>query len=93
MTSNPLARFALTETQGIRRFNDAKLQEAIESAVKRQTKDGLIVVAHADSDNGGSAYLSAAYRFNNEISVVAAAYKEYHKPFRYGAEVVWTPDW
>lgn len=82
-------KFGLVEENGIKRFGDAKLQEAINSAISRQTKDGLIVVAHADNDK---AYLSAAYKASNTVTIVAAAYKEYHKPFRYGAEVIWTPD-
>lgn len=89
----PDHRFDLTRVGGIQKFSDAKLQAAIDSAVKRQKKDGLIVVAHTDSEDGGRAWLSAAYRFGDEVAVVAAVYKEYHKPFRYGAEVVWTPDW
>jgi hypothetical protein len=89
----PDHRFDLTRVGGIQKFSDAKLQAAIESAVRRQTKDGLIVVAHADSEGNGQAYLSAAYRFGDEVAIVAAVYKERHKPFSFGGEVVWTPDW
>ncbi len=88
----PDHRFDLTRVDGKNLFSDSKLQEAIESAVRRQSKDGLIVVGHADSDDGGRAYLSVAYRFGDEVTIVAAAYKERSKPMSYGAEVVWTPD-
>ena len=82
--------FALTESNGIRRFSDKKLQSAIDAAIARRKPDRpLVVVAHAD---GEKAYLSAAYHAGNEWTIVAAAYKDYDEPFRYGAEVVWTPD-
>ena len=88
--------FALTETNGIRRFTDSKLDEAINAAIirKRPDKD-LVVVGHVDQDK---IYFSALYKLGDDFSVVAAAYKskwlsaeEDQGKWGFGAEVAWTP--
>ena len=82
--------FALTETNGIRRFSDSKLSEAIDAAIARKnpTKD-FIVVGHIDRDK---LYFSALYKIGNDFSIVAAAYKSKAAPkWDFGAEFIWEP--
>ena len=85
-------KFALTEdSQGIRRFDDASLQSAIDSAIRRRSPNkDLVVVAHADDQK---LYFSAAYKMKDDWTIVAAAYKSKDKPagWGYGAEVIWEP--
>ena len=79
--------FAVTETNGIRRFTDSKLSDAIDAALKRRnpTKD-LIVVGHIDRDR---LYFSALYKLGDNFSIVAAAYKSTDAPkWEYGAKFV-----
>ena len=87
MKVNP---FAITETNGIRRFSDSKLDEAINAAIARKKTDkDLVVVGHIDRNK---LYFSALYKIGDDFSVVAAAYKEREAPqWDYGAEVIWTP--
>ena len=87
-----MPNFNLTEdSTGVRRFDDASLQSAIDEAIRRRgpTKD-LVVVGHADNDK---LYFSAAYKLHDDWTIVAAAYKSKDKPsgWGYGAEVVWEP--
>ena len=82
--------FALTEKNGIRRFSDKNLAEAIDAALARKnpTKD-LVVVGHIDRDR---LYFSALYKLGDNFSVVAAAYKSKEAPkWDYGAEFIWEP--
>ena len=83
--------FALTEENGIRRFSDKKLDEAIKAAIDRKAvnKD-FVVVGHIDRNK---LYFSALYKLGNDFSLVAAAYKSRLAPsdWGYGAEVIWTP--
>ena len=81
-------KFDTVEENGIRRFSDTSLNDAIQAAILRRnpTKD-LVVVGHIDQD---TMYL---YRIGGDFSVVAAAYKSKKAPtgWGYGAEVVWEP--
>lgn len=82
--------FALTETNGVRRFSDSKLDEAINAAIARKNPDkDLVVVGHIDRNK---LYFSALYKMGDNFSVVAAAYKSRSAPdWDVGAEVIWTP--
>lgn len=87
MAVNP---FALTETNGIRRFSDKNLDEAIQAAIKRKNPNkDLVVVGHIDRNK---LYFSALYKLGDDFSIVAAAYKSKSAPdWDVGAEVIWTP--
>ncbi|KKN07291.1 hypothetical protein LCGC14_1068640 [marine sediment metagenome] len=91
MTPRIVDPFALTETNGIRRFSDKKLDEAITAAIARKKdKKDLVVVGHIDKNK---LYFSALYKLGDDFSLVAAAYKSRSAPsdWGYGAEVIWTP--
>ena len=83
--------FATVEKNGIRRFSDSALDEAITAAIARKKdKKDLVVVGHIDKDK---LYFSALYKLGDDFSLVAAAYKSRSAPsdWGYGAEVIWTP--
>jgi hypothetical protein len=93
---NELNRPTLTETNGIRRFDDANIQRAVERALALiPPEQHVAVVAHADGDfTLGGASLTAVARMGDAWTVMVAAYKPYKgglKNLTLGAEVVWTP--
>ncbi len=91
MTPRIVDPFATTEKNGIRRFTDSALDEAITAAIARKKdKKDLVVVGHIDREK---LYFSALYKLGDDFSLVAAAYKSRSAPsdWGYGAEVIWTP--
>ena len=77
-----------------RYFTDDKLQAAIEDAFQHIDADTPIaVVAHGQYVGGGAAiaHLSAAARLGDDVTIVAAAFKEWHGDVGAGLKVVWTP--
>lgn len=70
-------------------FSDVSLQRAISRAVANLPADhNFAVVAHVDNDEGAS--LSAIVRVNDEWRLQGSVVKGFDKPFKYGAEVVWS---
>jgi hypothetical protein len=70
-------------------FGDYSLQRAIDRAVANLPADHTIAaVAHVDDVEGAS--LSMVVRVNDEWKVSATIVKEWDKPFKYGAEVIWS---
>jgi hypothetical protein len=70
-------------------FTDYSLQRAIDRAVANLPKDHTTaIVAHVDNEEGAS--LSAVVRVNDEWKLSATLVKGWDKPFKYGAEVVWS---
>lgn len=70
-------------------FSDFSLQRAIDRAVSNLPPGHTIaMVAHVDNMEGAS--LSMVVKINNEWKVDATVVKEWDKPFKYGAEVVWS---
>lgn len=70
-------------------FSDYSLQRAIDRAVANLPSDhSLAAVAHVDNVEGAS--LSMIVRVNDEWKLAGTIVKEWDKPFKYGAEVVWS---
>lgn len=80
----------VTETDGIRRFDDVNIQRAVERALAAMP-DGkrFAIVAHADLSGGVS--LSAVTKLGGDWSVAVSAFKPYSGPIVAEAEVVWSP--
>ena len=76
-------------TGGIRRFDDANIQNAIDKALMELPADRKVaVVAHADLKG---ASLSLVTRLGNDWSIAAACYKPYTGPLSAEAVVRWSP--
>lgn len=84
---NPL----LVEENGIRRFADANIQSAVDSALSELDPwKKVAVVAHATNEGWK---LSAAVKLGDKFSIMAAAYDDYQfdgTP-NFEAKAVWTP--
>lgn len=85
----------LVETNGIKRFSDARIQAAIDSALAELgPNEPIAVVAHHiyNSDGTNRTQLSAAIRLGNDWSIMAAGYKDWTKgDLGAEAKVVWKP--
>lgn len=69
-------------------FSDAALQRAINrAAANLDSDDNAVLVAHVDDADGAS--LSLAIRVNDEWKLQGTVVKEWDKPFKFGADVVW----
>jgi hypothetical protein len=79
----------LTETNGIRRFSDVKIQAAIDEALKHVTPEKPVAVVGHVTDEGWK--LSAAARLGDDWSIMAAAYQDWGGSVSADAAVVWTP--
>ena len=81
------------DDDGIRRFSNPTIQSYIEDAIaRRDPKKDLIAIAHGESTGEKrEAYITLAYRINDQFSVAAAAYKKWgqHPDKGFGGEVVW----
>jgi hypothetical protein len=90
----PTAPLTVTERAGIRTFDDANIQKAIDRAIAEAESSTqfaghkLMTVAHADL-NGMS--LSAVVKLGDSWSVMAAAYKPWSGPLAAEAKVAWSP--
>ena len=74
---------------GYKPFSDYSLQRAIDRAVANLPTDHTVAaVAHVDNEEGAS--LSMVVRVNDEWKLSATVVKGWDKPFKYGAEVVWS---
>ena len=74
---------------GIRRFDNAEIQKAVDRALSSLPEDRkLAVVAHADL-TGVS--LSLVTRLGSDWSVAASCYKPYKGEMAAEAEVRWSP--
>jgi hypothetical protein len=83
MSSNPFS------VGGYKPFSDYSLQRAIDRAVANLPADHTFAaVAHVDNVEGAS--LSMVVRVNDEWKLSGTIVKEWDKPFKYGAEVVWS---
>ena len=79
----------VTESNGIRRFSNNKVQSAINNALAKLPKDHkLAVVAHADLEG---ASLTTVVKLDDKWSVQAGAYKPWRGKLSAEAEVVWSP--
>lgn len=90
MTTTPTpGGLSLTQVAGIRRFDDAKIQAAIDNALAG-LPDGrrCAVVAHATMTG---ASLSLVVKLGDKWSVAAGAYKPYAGALTAEAEVRWCP--
>ena len=88
-TPAPPKLLSVTEAQGIRRFDDAKIQASIDRALSQLPADRkLAVVAHADLTG---ASLSLVTRLGSTWSVAAGCYKPYSGALKAEAEVRWSP--
>ena len=78
-----------TPEPGVRVFDNAAIQAAIDKALKTvpEGKSGA-VVAFVDTDK--TVRLSIAGRLGDQWSIVAEAKKPYHKPIEGSAAVVFT---
>jgi hypothetical protein len=72
-----------------RPFSDYSLQRAVDRAVANLPADHTVAaVAHVDNVEGAS--LSLVVKVGSEWKLAATVVKDYNKPFKYGAEVVWS---
>ena len=70
-------------------FGDAALQKAITRALSNvDTNHNTAIVAHVDQDGGAS--LSLVVRAGDHWKLSGTLVKEWDKPFKYGAEAVWS---
>ena len=80
---------SVTETNGIRRFDDANIQKAVDRALAELPSDRkFAVVAHADLTG---ASMSIVTRLGSDWSVAASCYKPYAGPLAAEAVVRWSP--
>jgi len=85
----PAQPLSVTETAGIRRFDDPNIQSAIDRALKALPSDRKVAaVAHA---NLTGVSLSLVTRLGGDWSVAASCYKPYAGKLVAAAEVVWSP--
>jgi hypothetical protein len=80
---------SLTQVAGIRRFDDAKIQAAIDNALAGLRADlKCAVVAHATMTG---ASLSVVVKLGDQWSITAGAFKPYSGTLTAEAEVKWSP--
>jgi hypothetical protein len=80
---------SITQAAGIRRFDDAKIQSAIDNALAGLPADRkCAVVAHATMTG---ASLSLVVKLGDQWSVAAGAFKPYAGPMTAEADVRWSP--
>lgn len=83
MSSNPVWPV------GYKPFSDYSLQRAVDRAVANLPADHTVAaVAHVDNVEGAS--VSLVLRVSDQWKVVGVIEKAWDKPFKYGAEVVWS---
>lgn len=88
-TSTTPGGLSLTQVAGIRRFDDAKIQAAIDNALAGLPADRkCAVVAHATMTG---ASLSLVVRLGDKWSVAAGAFKPYSGPMTAEADIRWSP--
>ena len=89
--TTPLVRKPLQviETAGIRHFDNAGLQRAIDRAIDAKAKDKkFVAVAHADLEG---ASVSLLVKLDDVWSISAGAYKPWNGSLTAEAQVVWSP--
>lgn len=70
-------------------FSDYSLQKAIERAVANiEPGKQAALVAHVDNEEGAS--LSLVVKIDGGWKFSGTVVKEWDKPFKYGAEIVWS---
>ena len=95
----PIIPFPLTRgPDGIKRFSNAKIQSAIDSALSEASPDDkLVIVAHHVYNDDGTRVenitkLSALYRLSKGFSVVAGSYKDWAKgDLGVEGKIIWKP--
>jgi hypothetical protein len=92
---NPLATY---EVGGLKRFTNAAVQSAVDSALaEMKPEDNVVVVAHQVYNQDGTAIenvtkVSAVVRLPHGLSILAGGYKDWTKG-SLGAEgkIIWKP--
>lgn len=77
------------EKPGIRIFDDASIMAAVDAATAR-LPEGKSIAAVAFVDTDKTIRIAATARIGDEWSIVIKGEKEYHKPIRGEAMVVWS---
>lgn len=78
-----------TAPVGYKPFSDYSLQRAIDRAVANlPTGRTVAAVAHVDNVEGAS--LSMIVKVGEEWKFSGTIVKEWDKPFKFGAEVIWS---
>jgi hypothetical protein len=95
-TVNEYKKLSVSESNGIRTFDDANIQKAVDRALSKLSPDkNFAVVAHLDYSQGsGGLSLTAVTKLGTDWSVAVACYKPATKSLSdvsLGAEVIWTP--
>lgn len=84
MSSNPFST-----TTPYKAFSDFSLQRAIDRAVANLPSDHTVAaVAHVDSEEGAS--ISMVMKLGDQWKLSGTIVKGFDKPFKYGAEVIWS---
>lgn len=92
---NPLAKY--TTPDGLKRFTNAKLQSAIDTAIASAGDAPVVVVAHHLYEQNGSAVenvtkASILVRLPHGFSLMAGGYKDWSKgDLGAEAKLVWKP--
>lgn len=80
----------LVQLDGIRRFDNVAIQAAVDRALAALPEGKqAAVVAHGDLQ--GNLSLSIAFKLGDKWSITGACIKEYNKPIKGEAQVVFTP--
>jgi hypothetical protein len=85
----PTAPLTVSESNGIRTFDDANIQRAVDRALAELPADRkFAIVAHADLTG---ASLSALVKLGSDWSVAVGCYKPYAGAFKAEADIRWSP--